>query len=181
VYRRSFDRHQQQNPSTRGERLIERGREVGGPPPPPRGARRGGGASARRPAGHPLTSSHEPRPGDKTKRTSVPPGVRTRRGIVLAVLLVGTGGSAAFFANRAATRPGSTSQASRAAESARSEKIQRLGRDTVIVPPDVARHMGIHSATVSDTSRPIQLPPLQGCLALDNNKLSRVHSRFAGE
>src|SRR5262245_56015286 len=107
--------------------------------------------------------------------------LRAGRWIVLAVLLVGTGGSAAFLANRATTRPGATSPTSRPAESARSDKVQRLGRDTVIVPPDVARNMGIRTAVVSDTTRPIQLPPLQGCLALDNNKLSRVHSRFAGE
>lgn len=99
------------------------------------------------------------------------------RRLALVALLVATGGSAAYLANRARGHP----SAAPSVEPAKTDKVQRFGRDGVSVPLDMARNMGIQTAVTSGTARALQLPALQGCLALDNNRLARVHSRFAGE
>lgn len=60
-------------------------------------------------------------------------------------------------------------------------RVQRSGRDAVHVPADVAAKMGLRTALVSVVQTPISLPGFQGVLALDNDRLSRVHARFGGE
>jgi cobalt-zinc-cadmium efflux system membrane fusion protein len=52
--------------------------------------------------------------------------------------------------------------------------------DTIVLPPDVVRTMRIQTATVQRATQPRTLE-LDGWLALDANRLVRVHSRFAGE
>jgi cobalt-zinc-cadmium efflux system membrane fusion protein len=53
-------------------------------------------------------------------------------------------------------------------------------RDTLRVPNDVARSVGIQTAVIHQATEPQPLE-LSGSLALDPNHLVRVHSRFAGE
>jgi cobalt-zinc-cadmium efflux system membrane fusion protein len=60
-------------------------------------------------------------------------------------------------------------------------KMERLGSDSVRVPTAVAKKIGLRTATASVADRPIRLPAFHGVLALDNDCLSRVHSRFDGE
>lgn len=105
--------------------------------------------------------------------------LRVGRQFLLVALLVVSGGSAAYLANHAASHAGSAHPGT--PDPARAEKVQRFGHDGVSVPPEIARNLGLKTAVVSGQVRPIQLPPLHGCLALDSNQLSRVHSRFAGE
>ena len=61
------------------------------------------------------------------------------------------------------------------------EQISRSGSDGLDVPPEVAGKMRLQTATVTVAHSPLNLPTLQGVLALDNDRLSRVHSRFGGE
>ena len=61
------------------------------------------------------------------------------------------------------------------------ERVTRSGRDSIHVPAEVAAKMGLQTADVSVVQTPIKLPGFQGVLALDNDRLSRVHSRFGGE
>jgi cobalt-zinc-cadmium efflux system membrane fusion protein len=61
------------------------------------------------------------------------------------------------------------------------ERVSRLGRDEIRVPAHVAAKMKLRTATVASAKDPISLPGFQGVLALNNDHLSRVHSRFAGE
>ena len=61
------------------------------------------------------------------------------------------------------------------------ERPHRQGSEGLIVPAVVAHRMGLQTAEASTPNRPIQLPSFQGCLAMDSNRLARVHSRFAGE
>ncbi len=51
----------------------------------------------------------------------------------------------------------------------------------MIVPRGMAKNMALQTAVIADRVRPIRLPPLQGVLAVDNNSLARVRTRFAGE
>src|SRR5262245_62165354 len=56
-----------------------------------------------------------------------------------------------------------------------------LGRpDTLRLPADVARRLGVQTAKVEKATRP-RLLTLAGSLALDANRLARVHARFGGE
>ena len=57
----------------------------------------------------------------------------------------------------------------------------RTGLEEIVVPPRIADRMKLQTCVAASPSKPIPLPPFQGVLALDNDQLSRVHSRFAGE
>jgi len=94
-------------------------------------------------------------------------------------LLLVAGGSAAFLAARSPQAAGP--RAGQLFDIDGDAKLQRVGRDDVIVPADLARKMGLQIATIPDRVRPIQLPPLQGVLAADSEHLARVRARFAGE
>src|SRR5262245_25994491 len=52
--------------------------------------------------------------------------------------------------------------------------------DTLRLPADVARQLGVRTAKVERATRPRTLT-LSGSLALDANRLARVHTRFGGE
>lgn len=68
-----------------------------------------------------------------------------------------------------------------AATSSKLARIERVEADTLTVPADVAWSLGIRTAEATAAVRPRPLPSLMGCLAVDNDRLVRVHSRFAGE
>ena len=61
------------------------------------------------------------------------------------------------------------------------ERIARSGQECLDVPPKVARKMRLQTESVTVANTPVSMPTLQGVLALDNDRLSRVHSRFGGE
>ena len=115
-------------------------------------------------------------------RKSIARVFRAGRRLLLAGFVVATGGSAAYLAAKApqkATTPAATNTSKADAEL--KEKILRDGKDGVFVPDSLARNMGLRTVAVAARTRAIPLPPLQGCLALDTNRLARIHSRFAGE
>lgn len=60
-------------------------------------------------------------------------------------------------------------------------KPRKIDADTLVVPSDVARTLGLRTMEVPSGIRPQSLPAMTGVLALDHNLLSRVHARFAGE
>jgi cobalt-zinc-cadmium efflux system membrane fusion protein len=57
----------------------------------------------------------------------------------------------------------------------------RVGPDTLEIPPEVVRSLDVRTAPAVAPSRPRPLPPFSGILNLDNDRLARVHTRFAGE
>jgi cobalt-zinc-cadmium efflux system membrane fusion protein len=59
--------------------------------------------------------------------------------------------------------------------------VQRLDADRLTVPPEVIRSLNVRVAPVVLAPRLRPLPPMPGCLALENDKLSRVHSLFPGD
>jgi cobalt-zinc-cadmium efflux system membrane fusion protein len=62
----------------------------------------------------------------------------------------------------------------------RAPRVERVGDDALSVPPAVAASLGIKTAAVTSADRPRPLPPLQGTLAFDNSRLTRVYSPFPG-
>src|SRR4051794_815063 len=52
--------------------------------------------------------------------------------------------------------------------------------DTLYLPPDVAQKLGIRTAAVQKATQ-VRSLVLAGSLALESNRLARVHTRFAGE
>jgi len=60
-------------------------------------------------------------------------------------------------------------------------RLKRLGEDTLLVPADVQRALDLRTVQVVAASRPRKLPSLTGTLAIDTNRLVRIHARFAGE
>lgn len=61
------------------------------------------------------------------------------------------------------------------------EQVQRLGRDTIVIPADIVQKMGLNVGAATAAKHAVALPSFQGVLALDNERFSRVHSRFEGE
>ena len=54
------------------------------------------------------------------------------------------------------------------------------GRDTIFLPENVVKMLGVSVVEARSAAEP-RLLEMQGSLALDTNKLVRVHARFAGE
>jgi cobalt-zinc-cadmium efflux system membrane fusion protein len=57
----------------------------------------------------------------------------------------------------------------------------RVGPDSLILPPEVVRSLDVRTAAVASQCRPRSLPPFAGTLALENDRLARARTRFAGE
>ena len=60
-------------------------------------------------------------------------------------------------------------------------KIFRSSLDQLTLPATVAEKMGLKTIAITAATHPINLPSFQGVLALDNDRLSRIHARFGGE
>lgn len=64
---------------------------------------------------------------------------------------------------------------------AKAPRVERVSADTLSVPLEVARSLGVRTVEAKAADRPRPLPAFQGSLAIDTNRLARVHSRFPGE
>lgn len=60
-------------------------------------------------------------------------------------------------------------------------RVERYGADTVVVPAELARKIGLRIEEATVASHSIKLPSFHGVLALDSDCLSHVHARFGGE
>ncbi len=60
-------------------------------------------------------------------------------------------------------------------------RVERAGQDELIIPPTIVQKMGLGTTAAACAAHAVALPSFQGVLALDNDHLSRIHSRFAGE
>jgi len=61
------------------------------------------------------------------------------------------------------------------------EKLGRPDTDTLIVPPDVFSSLGLVVKTAEAPTRRPRLTGLNGTLALDTNRMVRIHTRLPGE
>jgi membrane fusion protein, heavy metal efflux system len=100
-------------------------------------------------------------------------------GVAVAVALCGGIGGAVWFLQQRKARAAVEAAPARAALAA--QRPRRLDRDTLLIPPDLIRRLDVRTAQAEQPSRPRKLPPLQGRLALDNNRWVRARSPFSGE
>jgi len=95
------------------------------------------------------------------------------------------GGMARHVDFRAGFTPATASASSgNTAASETADKLDqatRSGTDGIILPGLVVKKMKLATCLVSAPTHAIHLPGFQGVLALDNDCLSRVHTRFGGE
>ena len=107
----------------------------------------------------------------------------TIRSFILCVAVLASGIMAAYVANTMSksTAAPATENPPGQSDSAQAVKVKRFGPDGIVLPADTVTKMGLNVAVVLLPTRPIRLPPFQGVLALDNERLSRVRSRFPGE
>lgn len=107
---------------------------------------------------------------------------RAVRGLGLCTAVLVIGGAAAYVASVVTKSSAAPAGPSGSGPTEQAEqKIARYGTDGLVVPGDMVAKMGLRTATVAPPCRSIPLPPFQGVLALDNERLTRARSRFAGE
>jgi membrane fusion protein, heavy metal efflux system len=104
---------------------------------------------------------------------------RIVRGAALVVLLVAAGGAAALVASRLPKK--NADQSNEANHEKKGDRFRRPDRDTLLGTAELVNRIGIKTALATIPDKPVTLPPFLGCLALDNDLLTRIHSRFAGE
>lgn len=93
--------------------------------------------------------------------------------IGVGVLVVGL----ILFQNNRKAQAGAASEVA----TPKAQRPVRVGLDTLEIPPEVVRSLDVRMATATAATRPRPLPPFTGVLAPDNDRLARVHTRFAGE
>src|SRR4051812_11001037 len=100
------------------------------------------------------------------------------RALLLCGALIAVG-SAAMYAGKLKRAAGHTTDLKPAAAAATTEatpRVQRVGSDALFVPAPIMKEMGLEIAPVIRAQHAIRLPSFQGVLALDNDRLSRIHS-----
>ena len=102
---------------------------------------------------------------------------RITKVVVLSAAVVGAIGAGAWMAY-SSTQPAKVGE--HAQEPVRQEKISRLDAHRFCVPDVVCNRLKLRTAAVA-TAHASPFAPFQGSLAVDNNTLQRVHSRFSGE
>ncbi len=120
--------------------------------------------------------------------TPVPPAAPSRRSLIswlcqagslvgtVAVLVAG----ALLFRHLQAKPPAETPSPGPTA-GAKAPRVERVSADALSVPAEVAKSLGVRTVEARAADRPRPLPAFQGSLAIDSNRLARIHSRFAGE
>lgn len=104
-------------------------------------------------------------------------------GVLLGGSMLAVGGAAAFVASTMSNSAGGHSAVDNLAgqEPSEAEKVKRFGSAGIIIPDGMVAKMGLRTAPATFPTHPISLPSFYGVLALDNDLLSRVRSRFGGE
>lgn len=110
-------------------------------------------------------------------------GMGLGAGIVGVAIAVGVSLQYVSFSSANHHATGTRHPLSASATSVENESLQvvRMGSDELQIPAEIAAKMKMNTAVISANSKPISLPSFQGVLALDNDRLSRVHARFEGE
>lgn len=103
------------------------------------------------------------------------------RPLAIAGVVIGVGGAGAYYARAMSKGAGKPATYSVLASKGDEAKVERVGADALLVPQTIVKKMGLQIAPACLPTRAVCMPPFQGVLALDNDRLSRVHSRFAGE
>ncbi len=109
---------------------------------------------------------------------------RTMRGVAIVGVIAAIAGAAFYFhetRNRHHLGKSASNHEYTKGVADNLAKVQRSGADELTLPETVIKRMGLTVAPVQTPTHAINLPGFQGVLALDNDRLSRVHARFGGE
>lgn len=98
----------------------------------------------------------------------------------IAVMLIAATVAAAWFGSSAGRSATTTKESHPALESSH-DSLRRISAEGLVVPNEVALRMALQTATAEQPTQYRSLPSFNGTLAIDNNALSRVYSRFPGE
>jgi membrane fusion protein, heavy metal efflux system len=101
-------------------------------------------------------------------------------GLLALLALAALGGSLTLLPYLRAAHAGNLPSAPEAGSTA-TQRPTRPGPNSILVPSEVLQSLNIQTAEAVAATRPRSLPPLAGCLALDPNRMVRIHARFAGE
>jgi cobalt-zinc-cadmium efflux system membrane fusion protein len=105
---------------------------------------------------------------------------RVKRGLLWAIaagVLTVLGG---VFAVRAWSTDGQGNPGSQDSQAQQKAELVSSAPDTIFLPENVVKMLGVSLVEARSAGEP-RLLEMQGSLALDTNKLVRVHARFAGE
>jgi len=102
--------------------------------------------------------------------------------LVLATLAVG-GLVGVLLLGRHIRSGSAAGMSARATESHGVDAVRprKMDDQTLAVPAEVAKTLGLRTVEVVGNSPPRDMTPLNGVLALDTNRLARIHTRFGGE
>jgi cobalt-zinc-cadmium efflux system membrane fusion protein len=109
------------------------------------------------------------------------PAILARWGRTIIGGLLGCVGVAALVIGLLLFQNHRAAQAGTATAPPAAPKSVRTGPDSLEIPAEVVRSIDLHTARAAASNRPRPLGPFPGILAPDNDRLARVHTRFAGE
>jgi cobalt-zinc-cadmium efflux system membrane fusion protein len=97
--------------------------------------------------------------------------------VIAAIVLTASGG---IYAVRAWSTDGQRDPGGQGSQAEQKVELVKKAPDTIFLPESVVKMLGVSLVEARSASEPRWLE-MQGSLALDTNKLVRVHARFAGE
>lgn len=100
-------------------------------------------------------------------------------GLLMAILLVGIAAAAMPYVKNWWKPNADESRIPGTSEAVTSTQL--INSDTIRLTPEVTASLGMRVVQAETTTKPRTLPPLAGSLAVEANRLARVHARFAGE
>jgi cobalt-zinc-cadmium efflux system membrane fusion protein len=102
------------------------------------------------------------------------------RGLLLVIAAVVLTVSGGIYAVRAWSTDGQGKPGAEGSQAEQKAELVNSAPDTIFLPENVVKMLGVSVVEARSAGEP-RLLEMQGSLALDTNKLVRVHARFAGE
>jgi cobalt-zinc-cadmium efflux system membrane fusion protein len=103
-----------------------------------------------------------------------------KRGLLWAIAAVVLSVSGGIYAVRAWSTDGQGNPGAEGNQAEQKAELVNSAPDTIFLPENVVKMLGVSVVEARSGAEP-RLLEMQGSLALDTNKLVRVHARFAGE
>ena len=105
---------------------------------------------------------------------------RVKRGLLVAIAVMVLSVSGGIYAVRAWSPEGQGEPGASGRQAEQTAELVSTTPETIFLPDNVVKMLGVSVVEARSSAQP-RLLEMQGSLALDTNKLVRVHARFAGE
>jgi cobalt-zinc-cadmium efflux system membrane fusion protein len=102
------------------------------------------------------------------------------RGVLGLALVGGAAAAVPFVIEWRQAHANSPANANIPAPAAKRDGPERVGPEAIRIPADVARSLGVRTSDATASDRPRALPPMNGRLSFDHNRLARVRPMFTG-